>query len=50
MFTSLDKAFKIDFPDEIDTSLSGGEGKICIKINSLQDKDVINKLYEARYS
>lgn len=32
---------------EIDTSLSGGEGKICIKINSLQDKDVINKLYEA---
>ena len=32
---------------EIDTSISGGEGKICIKINSLQDKDVINKLYEA---
>tara|TARA_B100000401_G_scaffold90358_1_gene57616 strand:+ start:584 stop:2677 length:2094 start_codon:yes stop_codon:yes gene_type:complete len=35
---------------EIDTSLSGGEGKICIKINSLQDKDVINKLYEASNS
>ena len=35
---------------EIDTSLSGGEGKICIKINSLQDKDVINKLYEASKS
>jgi len=32
---------------EIENSLSGGEGKICIKINSLQDKDVINKLYEA---
>ena len=25
----------------------GKEGKICIKINSLQDKHVINKLYEA---
>ena len=35
---------------EIETSLSGGEGKICIKINSLQDKDVINKLYEASNS
>ena len=35
---------------EIDTSLSGGEGKICIKINSLQDKHVINKLYEASNS
>ena len=35
---------------EIVTSLSGGEGKICIKINSLQDKDVINKLYEASNS
>ena len=35
---------------EIDTSLSGGEGKICIKINSLQDRDVINKLYEASNS
>ena len=35
---------------EIDTSISGGEGKICIKINSLQDKDVINKLYEASNS
>ncbi len=35
---------------EIDISLSGGEGKICIKINSLQDKDVINKLYEASNS
>jgi len=35
---------------EIDTSLSGEEGKICIKINSLQDKDVINKLYEASNS
>ena len=35
---------------EIDTSLSGGEGKICIKINSLQDKDVIKKLYEASNS
>ena len=35
---------------EIDTSLSGGEGKICIKINSLQDKDVISKLYEASNS
>ena len=35
---------------EIDNSLSGGEGKICIKINSLQDKDVINKLYEASNS
>ena len=35
---------------EIENSLSGGEGKICIKINSLQDKDVINKLYEASNS
>ena len=35
---------------EIDIALSGGEAKICIKINSLQDKDVINKLYEASNS
>jgi polyphosphate kinase len=36
--------------DEIDNSLSGGEAKICIKINSLQDKNIINKLYEASNS
>lgn len=36
--------------DEIDSSLSGGEAKICIKINSLQDKNIINKLYEASNS
>ena len=35
---------------EIDTVLSGREAKICIKINSLQDKDVINKLYKASNS
>ncbi|MBV19686.1 MAG: polyphosphate kinase 1 [Cytophagia bacterium] len=33
--------------NEIKNSKSGKEAKICIKINSLQDKDVINKLYEA---
>ncbi len=36
--------------NEIDNSKAGGEGKICIKINSLQDKDVIEKLYEASNS
>ena len=35
---------------EIKNSKSGKEAKICIKINSLQDKDVINKLYEASNS
>lgn len=35
---------------EIINSKSGKEAKICIKINSLQDKDVINKLYEASNS
>ena len=35
---------------EIDNVHSGSEGKICIKINSLQDKEVINKLYEASNS
>ena len=32
---------------EIKNVKNGGEGKICIKINSLQDKTVINKLYDA---
>jgi len=32
---------------EINNSKSGLDAKICIKINSLQDKKVINKLYEA---
>ena len=32
---------------EIKNVNNGGEGKICIKINSLQDKSVINKLYDA---
>ena len=32
---------------EIKNVNNGGEGKICIKINSLQDKTVINKLYDA---
>ena len=32
---------------EIKNVKNGGEGKICIKINSLQDKSVINKLYDA---
>ena len=32
---------------EIKNSKSGLDAKICIKINSLQDKKVINKLYEA---
>ncbi len=35
---------------EIKTSKLGKEAKICIKINSLQDKEVINKLYEASNS
>lgn len=33
--------------NEIKNVKNGGEGKICIKINSLQDKSVINKLYDA---
>ena len=33
--------------NEIKNVKNGGEGKICIKINSLQDKLVINKLYDA---
>ena len=33
--------------NEIINAQKGGEAKICIKINSLQDKKVINKLYEA---
>ncbi len=33
--------------NEISNVKKGCEAKICIKINSLQDKDVINKLYEA---
>ena len=33
--------------NEILNVKKGNEAKICIKINSLQDKDVINKLYEA---
>ena len=32
---------------EIKNVKNGGIGKICIKINSLQDKTVINKLYDA---
>tara|TARA_B100001113_G_C20772488_1_gene475925 strand:- start:84 stop:629 length:546 start_codon:yes stop_codon:yes gene_type:complete len=36
--------------DEIENSKLGHEAKICIKINSLQDKEVINKLYEASNS
>ncbi len=32
---------------EIKNVKNGGIGKICIKINSLQDKIVINKLYDA---
>ena len=32
---------------EITNSLAGKAGKICIKINSLQDKHIIRKLYEA---
>ncbi len=36
--------------NEIDNSKGGGEGKICIKINSLQDIDVIEKLYDASNS
>ena len=32
---------------EIDYSKLGKEAKICIKINSLQDKKIIKKLYEA---
>tara|TARA_B100000287_G_scaffold230657_1_gene217279 strand:- start:43 stop:2136 length:2094 start_codon:yes stop_codon:yes gene_type:complete len=35
---------------EIENAISGIESKVCIKINSLQDKDVINKLYEASNS
>mgnify|MGYP001502123304 FL=1 len=35
---------------EIKNSKAGKEAKICIKINSLQDKDVINKLYDASNS
>ena len=35
---------------EIKNSKVGKEAKICIKINSLQDKDVINKLYDASNS
>ena len=35
---------------EIENSKLGHEAKICIKINSLQDKEVINKLYEASNS
>ena len=35
---------------EISNSKSGIDSKICIKINSLQDKKVINKLYEASNS
>ena len=33
--------------DEIDHSIAGNDAKIYIKINSLQDKHVIRKLYEA---
>ena len=33
--------------NEIINAQKGAEAKICIKINSLQDKKVINKLYEA---
>ena len=33
--------------NEISNVKNRNEAKICIKINSLQDKDVINKLYEA---
>lgn len=33
--------------DEINNSIAGNDAKIYIKINSLQDKRVINKLYEA---
>ena len=33
--------------DEINNSIAGHDAKIYIKINSLQDKYVINKLYEA---
>ena len=33
--------------NEIKTVKNGGIGKICIKINSLQDKTVIGKLYDA---
>ena len=36
--------------NEIDNSKLGLDAKICIKINSLQDKNVINKLYEASNS
>lgn len=35
---------------EIKNSKAGKEAKICIKINSLQDKEVINKLYDASNS
>ena len=35
---------------EIKNSKVGKEAKICIKINSLQDKEVINKLYDASNS
>ena len=35
---------------EIKNSTAGKEAKICIKINSLQDKEVINKLYDASNS
>ena len=33
--------------DEIDNSIAGNDAKIYIKINSLQDRHVIKKLYEA---
>ena len=33
--------------NEINNSLAGKDAKICIKINSLQDKHIIRKLYDA---
>ena len=44
-----DKIIKL-IDDEISNAKDGKESKICIKINSLQDKLIINKLYEASSS
>ena len=44
-----DKIIKL-IENEISNRNDGKESKICIKINSLQDKLIINKLYEASNS
>ena len=44
---NMRKKFLKLIQNEIDTAKKGGSGSITIKMNSLEDKKMINKLYEA---